>query len=128
MGLLKKKETFVIDNNSKTFQHIKEFILNGFNISGELVKTRRGYEILKLDVHKSNVFKISKEVLNILFSDIFIYRRNFVFVMENKDKEMFNLFKRIVCNTRKPGKYSGRGIYTRDDKYKVKKTKKSKKK
>jgi len=100
--------------------YLLEILFHGLNYSAKRIKLRR--KPFLIDVHKSEIFVHQEKQGNIAKSRI--YKRRLVFFSYDNNylKKVENYIKKL----KEPNTYTGKGLFSRNDKYKVKKVKKKK--
>jgi hypothetical protein len=115
-------ETILSSSKYKTNGYIAEIIFHGLNYSAKRKKMYR--KKFLVDVHKSEIL-ICKEPLTTTVKSR-IYKRRLVFF--SFDKQKINHVEKYLKEFKEPNSYTGKGLFSRTDKYKIKKVNKKKKK
>jgi len=122
-----------IANRTKIYAHLStnaikkkangfllEILFHGLNYNAKRLKPRRPkYHI---DVHKSEVFVCNEQATNVFKSRI--YKRRLVFF--SFDQHLLKQIEKRIKSCKMPNAYTGKGLYSRTDKYILKEGKKRK--
>jgi hypothetical protein len=107
-----------LNNNKQKNGYTLEIIFHGLNFNAKRLKMRRPSYFI--DVHKSEIFVFNENASNTFKSRIFKRRLCFF----SFDQQLIHEIYRKVTKLKLPNIYTGKGLFSRTDKYTTKKGKK----
>lgn len=118
-----KNNTFSASSiqNSKAHQKgfLLELLLHGLNYSAKRLKI--GRYSYSLDVHKSETFICNQSLTTIPVKNR-IFKRRLLFF--SQDRQLLHDIEKKIKGFKKPNIYTGKGLFSREDSYKLKAGKK----
>jgi len=115
---IRKTSSIMFNNiNQRLPGRIVEILFYGFNIHAKRIKRRRAKYFI--DVHKSEIFICHEIAANQFKSRI--HKRRLLFFSHNSS--LLHLIERNIKNFKLPDTYTGKGLYTRTDPFKLKRGK-----